>query len=152
MKIIKMIAVGLMLQTAVSSAVLAAETGTKDEAISLTKKAVSFHKANGNSKAFAEINNKTGQFVDRDLYVYVLDTTGHVRAHGANEKLIDKDLIQLKDADGKPFITDIIKLVKTNKAGWVDYKWVNPISKKIESKSTYVEPVGDLGFAVGVYK
>lgn len=152
MKIIKLIAAGLILQTALLTAVAASERGTKEEATSLTKKAIAFYKANGKDKTYAEINNKSGQFVDRDLYVYVIDATGHVRAHGANAKLVDKDLIQLKDADGKAFIVEIVNMVKTNKAGWIDYKWINPVSKQIESKTTYVEPVGDFGFAVGVYK
>ena len=152
MKSLWTLAACAVLHTAFLAPAVAAEKGSKDEAVALTKKAIAFYKANGKDKAYAEISNNSGQFVDRDLYVYVVDTTGHVRAHGTNPKLIDKDLSQLKDADGKNFISELMANVKANKSGWVDYKWTNPTNKQIESKTTYIEPVGDLGFAVGVYK
>lgn len=134
---------------AVSSA---ADKGTKEEAVALAHKAIAFYKANGKDKAFAEVSNKTGQFVDRDMYVYILDTKGIMMAHGANEKLIGKDLTNLKDADGKLFAQELIGLAKAKKSGWVDYKWPHPVTKQIESKTTYLEPHDGYGFAVGVYK
>ncbi|MES2257977.1 MAG: cache domain-containing protein [Pseudomonadota bacterium] len=152
MKLISKIAMGVLLQCALTGAVVAADKGNRDEAVSLTKKAIAFYAANGKDKTFEEINSKPGRFVDRDLYVYVIDSSGLVHAHGANSKLIGKDLSLLKDADGKPFIVEIVTLVKANKAGWVDYQWVNPVTKQIEPKSTYVEPAGGMGFAVGVYR
>lgn len=152
MKAIGMFTAGLLLNVAIMGTAAAADKGTKEEAVALTKKAIATYKSAGKEKAYTDINDKNGPFVDRDLYVYVVDSTGHVRAHGTNPKLIDKDLSQLKDADGKNFIAELIANVKANKSGWVDYKWTNPISKQIESKTTYIEPVGDLGFAVGVYK
>lgn len=145
-------ATAVLLSMTFMGTAVAADKGTKEEAIALTKKAIALYKSAGKEKAYAEINDKSGQFVDRDLYVYVVDTTGHVRAHGTNPKLIDKDLSLLKDADGKNFIAELMANVKANKSGWVDYKWTHPISKQIEAKTTYIEPVGDLGFAVGVYK
>lgn len=152
MKTIKLWASVLLCNAALMGVAVAADKGTKEEAVALTKKAIALYKSAGKEKAYAEINDKNGQFVDRDLYVYVVDNTGHVRAHGTNPKLIDKDLSQLKDADGKNFIAELVGNVKSNKQGWVDYKWTNPVSKQIEAKTTYIEPVGELGFAVGVYK
>lgn len=147
-----MVAAGVLLGAAVMGMAVAAEKGTKEEAVALTKKAIELYKSAGKDKAYVAINDKNGPFIDRDLYVYVVDATGHVRAHGTNPKLIDKDLSQLKDADGKNFISELTAKVKAKQSGWVDYKWTNPVSKQIEAKTTYIEPVGDLGFAVGVYK
>jgi cytochrome c len=130
----------------------AADKGSKEEAVALVHKAIAFYKANGKDKAFAEVSNKSGQFVDRDMYVYILDTNGMMMAHGANEKLIGKDLNNLKDADGKLFAQELIGLAKAKKSGWVDYKWPNPVTKQIEAKTTYIEPHDGYGFAVGVYK
>jgi signal transduction histidine kinase len=152
MKALTVVAASMVFELAVAGAVFAADKGTKDEAIALTKKAVAFYKSAGADKAFSAINDKNGVFVDRDLYVYVIDSTGRVRAHGGNSRLLGKDLTQLKDADGKPFIANIVDMVKAKKSGWIDYKWVDPVNQQIESKSSYVEPVDDLGFAVGVYK
>ena len=43
-----------------------AGNATKDEAQAMVKKGIAFIKANGPEKAYAEISNKSGQFVDRD--------------------------------------------------------------------------------------
>ncbi len=83
--------------------------------------------------------------------VAVLDASGNVLAHGANEKLVGKSLAQLKDADGKAFVQEIMGHVTANKPGWVDYRWVNPVSKEIEAKSSFVEVQGGYGFMVGAY-
>jgi cytochrome c len=49
-----------------------AETGaTKDEAVAMVKKAVAYIKAEGPDKAYKEISNPSGQFVERDLYIVV---------------------------------------------------------------------------------
>ncbi len=61
---------------------------TAAEATAMVKKGVAFAKANGKDKAYAEISNKAGQFIDRDLYLVVYGLDGTVRAHGANEKMI----------------------------------------------------------------
>ncbi len=53
----------------------------------MAKKAADLFKDKGKD-AFAVFNNKQGPFVDRDLYVAVLDASGNVLAHGANEKLV----------------------------------------------------------------
>jgi len=37
-------------------------------------------------------------------------------------------------------------------AGWVEYKWQNPVSKAIEAKATYVVRVGQYSVGVGAYK
>lgn len=135
---------------ALSLNVNAADRATKDEAKAMAKKAADLFKEKGKD-AFVIFNNKQGPFVDRDLYVAVLDASGNVLAHGANEKLVGKSLAQLKDADGKPFVQDIMAHVAGNKAGWVDYRWVNPVSKEIEAKSSYIEVQGAHGFMVGAY-
>ncbi len=152
MKKIFTLFIGACLSIGFMTASNAADKGTKEEAKALAQKAIAYYKTHGKDKTFAEVNNKSGQFVDRDMYVYILDANGMMMAHGANEKLIGKDLTNLKDADGKLFAQELIALTKAKKSGWVDYKWPNPVTKQIESKTTYLEPADGYGFAVGVYK
>lgn len=130
----------------------AGDKGTREEAVALVKKAAAYLQANGKDKAFAEFSNPKGQFVDRDMYVYAADMNGIALAHGANAKLIGKSVMELKDADGKPFIKELYEVANTKGKGWVDYKWPNPVTKVIEPKTTYVEKVGDVVIACGVYK
>jgi len=72
---------------------------TAEQAQAMVKKGVSFIKANGKEKGYAEVTNKAGAFIDRDLYLVVYGLDGTVRAHGANDKMVGKNLIELKDAE-----------------------------------------------------
>jgi signal transduction histidine kinase len=131
---------------------LATERGTADEAEAMVKKAVSYAKANGKDKLISEVNGGKGQFIDRDLYVSVWTTKAVVLAHGANTKLVGKDIIELKDADGKFFMKEIVDKSASAGKGWVDYKWVNPVTKEIQAKSAYFEKVDDIIVSTGFYK
>jgi signal transduction histidine kinase len=127
--------------------------GTPAEAEAMVKKAVAYIKAVGPEKAFAEISNLKGMFVDRDLYVVVYDLNGKCLAHGQNPKfLVGKDLIGMKDPDGKYYVKERVELAKTKSHFWQDYKFSNPLSKKIAPKSMYIEKMGNYLVGCGVYK
>src|SRR5262245_26272593 len=61
---------------ACANSALAGEFATKDEAVAMVKKAVVFIKDQGAEKAYGEFSNKSGSFVDRDLYVVVYGLDG----------------------------------------------------------------------------
>jgi hypothetical protein len=131
----------------------AAEGGaTAAQATAMVKKGVAFIKANGKTKGYAEISTKGGQFSDRDLYLVVYGMDGMVHAHGANEKMIGKNLIDLKDVDGKAFVKERIDLANAKGSFWQDYKFTNPENKKIEPKSMYCEKLDDTVVCGGIYK
>jgi cytochrome c len=133
------------------SPVLAAEHATKPEAEAMVRKASAYLKANGREKGFAEISNKQGQFNDRDLYIVVYGTDGVVRAHGANARMIGKNLMELKDVDGKQFVKERVEMAKKKSPFWQDYKFTNPVSGAIEPKTMYCQPEEDLIVCGGVY-
>jgi signal transduction histidine kinase len=130
----------------------AAEFGTKDEAVAMVKKAVVFIKDQGADKAYSEISNKSGPFIDRDLYVVVYGLDGKVLAHGANSKLIGKDLLDAQDVDGKPYVKERVDMARAQPTFWQDYKFANPVSKKVEPKQMYCERVGETAVCSGIYK
>ena len=136
----------------IGTVVFAAEKGTAEEATAMVKKGVDYVKTHGKEKAFAEFSNPSGQFVKGDLYVMVYDMDGLNKAHGANSKLIGKNLLDIKDANGVYIVKSFIEVAKGKGKGWVDYKWPNNITKAVESKSTYVEKVDDVLIGVGIYK
>ena len=125
---------------------------TAAEATAMVKKGVAFIKAQGKDKGYAEVSSKTSQFKDRDLYLTVYGMDGTVRAHGANEKMIGKNLIELKDVDGKAFVKERIELAASKGTFWQDYKFTNPTNKKIEPKSMYCEKLEDAVVCGGIYK
>jgi signal transduction histidine kinase len=131
----------------------AAEGGaTTDDAVAMVKKGVAFIKAQGNDRGYAAVTSKTSQFKDRDLYLVVYGLDGVVRAHGANEKMVGKNLIDLKDVDGKAFVKERVELGLAKASFWQDYKFTNPENKKIEPKSMYCERLDDTVVCGGIYK
>jgi len=125
---------------------------TAEQATAMVKKGVAFIKANGTDKGYAEITSKTSQFKFEDLYLVVYGLDGMVHAHGANEKMVGRNLIELKDVDGKPFVKERVELAQSKGTFWQDYKFTNPVSKKIEPKRAYCERLDDVAVCGGIYK
>jgi cytochrome c len=125
---------------------------TADEATAMVKEGVAFVKANGTEKAAAEIANKEGKFRKDDLYLVIYGLDGTVRAHGSNQKMVGKNLIALKDIDGKEFVKERVELAKAKGTFWQDYKFTNPTTKKIEPKAMYCEKLDDAVVCGGIYK
>jgi cytochrome c len=129
-------------------AVLAAGQATPDEAKAMAIKAADYLKANGPEKALPEFSAKDSPWHDRDLYVTVQDSKGVMVAHGTNNGLIGRTVLDLKDVDGKPFNHEVQAVKDT---GWVAYKWQNPVTKAVEGKTQYTVRVGDYVVGVGAY-
>lgn len=131
--------------------VQASEFGTRDEAVAMVKRVQEKFRADGPQATFAAVSDKSDKnFHDRDLYPFIYDLAGVNVAHGARPVLIGKDLISLKDQDGKYLIQEMIQIANTTGNGWVDYKWPHPLTNKIEDKTSYIEKMGDYFVGVGV--
>lgn len=142
---------------ALATPAVAAEFGTREEAVAMVKRIQEQFKKDGPEATFKAVSDKTTKtYHDRDLYPFIYHANGPKKgvnvAHGARPALIGKNLIDLKDQDGKYLIREMIELANGPGHGWVDYKWPNPITNKIEDKSSYVERMGDYFVGVGVYR
>jgi cytochrome c len=131
-----------------------AEFGTKPEAVAMVKRVQEMFKKDGPDATFKAVSDPSvKEFHDRDLYPFIYTLSGLCVAHGARPALIGKNLIDIKDQDGKYLIRDFIEVAKGPGSGWTDYKWPNPQTNKIEDKSSYSEKLGDDYFVgVGVYR
>ena len=129
----------------------AAEFGTRDEAIAMVRRVQEKFRKDGPDATFKAINNKA--FVDRDLFPWVYRLSdGTNMANALVPAVRGKELIDLKDQDGKYLIREMIHIAGGPGFGWVNYKWPNPINNKIEDKTSYVEKMGDYFVGVGVYR
>lgn len=129
------------------------EFGSAAEAEALVKDGIGFLMAHGKQALIDEVKKlNKGLFIDRDLYliVYGLDTIN--LAHGTNPRLVGADGNVFKDVDGKYFIKDIVATAQRNGSGWVDYKFVHPLTQEIKVKSAYFEKAGDVILSCGYYK
>ena len=156
MKLEKLVIIALIIFFAfiISSSVSLAALGkgTKTEAEALVKKAIAYLKVNGKDKTLEEINKSGGPFDKGDLYVFAYDITATIVAHPKNPKLIGKNLMNIPDNSGIYFRKEIVEIAKSKGSGWVDYKYTNPETRKLESKTTYLQKFGDLILCCGAYK
>lgn len=124
----------------------------KDDASALVQDAAKYLKANGREKALQEISKADGKWVKGELYVFAYDFQGVIVAHPKNAKLVGKNMLEVPDVDGKLFRKDIVEAAKSKGSGWVDYKYKNPESGKIEEKTTFLLKAGDVILCCGIYR
>lgn len=135
-----------------ASAAFATDRGSADEAKALTLKAAALFEAKGPA-AIDAFNETKNSFVDRDLYITVTDHQGVVRASsGPSAALIGKNTWDAEDPDGKKFVQEFWKVADDGDGqGWLTYKYVDPFTKKLARKKTFVRRIGDYVLTCGSY-
>lgn len=126
--------------------------GTPAEAQALLKKAVAHYEAVGRAQALADFTAKKAPFAQLDLYVFCIGPDRTVVAHGADPKEVGVKIETLKDVDGKVFGPELWTQGNAPGGGSVEYRWTNPVTKKVQSKISYVRKVGTDVCGVGAYK
>lgn len=138
--------------TILSNVTLADDFGTQKDAEAMVQKAVAHIKSSGAETAYADFTAQKPEFINHDVYVVVYDLNGKCLAHGQNAKQVGKDLIEFKDADGKAFIKERVDLANSKGKFWQDYKFTDPVTKKILPKSAYCEKADQSIVCAGIYK
>lgn len=128
------------------------DRGTPDEAVAMVKKVIADMKKSGKEKVIQDIQNKSTRYLDRDLYVSIGTLDGVTVANGQNPRIAGKNVIEMKDMDGKYVNKERIEIAKTKGQGWLEFKWPDPVSKEMGKKSMYVERYEDLQIGCGIYK
>ena len=138
------------------SAVAIAESGhTADDAKAFVQKAAQYLKSEGKEKALAAFNDPKGAFVDGDLYLVAMDWSDGkmtMLAHGTNKAMVGKPQADMKDAEGRDFMHEVVAGLGKSDEIWVSYSWPNPATKKIARKKTYYTKAGDVVIGAGVYE
>jgi signal transduction histidine kinase len=123
---------------------------TEKDAVALVEKGAQFMRTHGKDRMIQKINTKDPEFFSGALYLALRDMNGITVAHPTTA-LIGKNLVDVPDADGKLFRREMMEAARQG-SGWVEYKFKNPASGKVEPKITYVLRVGDVALEAGVYK
>jgi signal transduction histidine kinase len=146
------IAALLVISGSIATTALAAGQATREDAIALAHKVEERLKTDGPEKTFAAITAK--EFNDRDMYPAIVEIDGVMLAHGGNAAIVGKKMTGVKDPNGRSPGQEMEAVAKTGAPGWVEYSWPNPITKKIEDKTSYVDPIAGTNYyvAVGIYK
>ena len=147
-KVVALLCVALGLQ----SSAMAEDKRKPEEAVAMVKRGVAYIKEVGVEKAMAEFNNPKGKFVDGSLYIFAYDLKG-VNLASPNPKIVGRNMIDFKDPNGKETVKAYIAAANSPAGnGWVDFVWPHPITKEMQQKSAYVQKVGDILIACGIYK
>jgi signal transduction histidine kinase len=142
---------GLLVATFAAHAQDKVKYATPAEAEALVKKAVAYYDKHGKEKSFAEFEKRPGPFAERDLYVTVYDMKANCLSH-INPKMIGKNMMDLRDANGKYHIKERMEQAAVKDSGWQDFTFFNPQTKKVEPKQMYWVKHDNMVFAAGAYK
>jgi cytochrome c len=123
------------------AAVFAAEAPQSKEAkqiVALVDKAAALTESKGKT-AFPEFKKKGSEWLKGETYIFIADMNGTILMHPANPELETKNILDLKDANGKAFMREFIETAKKG-SGWVEYMWPKPGEKKPSKKLAYIKP------------
>lgn len=144
----------LSLSLVISQTVWSEDLATKDECVAMCEKAAKIGKEKGADELIRLANDPKGPFVWKDSYVYVANfETKLLVAHPFNAALINKNIANIKDVNGKMFFLEILNMAKEKGDGWIEYMWPKPGQKVPVPKASYVLRVPGQSLAViaGVY-
>ncbi len=82
-------------------------------------------------------------------YFFVSDLNNICIMHPIKQKLIGKDLSNVKDPDGKYLFREFSRVARAHGSGFVEYKWPMPGREKPVSKLSYVKLFAPWGWVIG---
>lgn len=131
----------------------AAEKPTAEQVKTLTQEAAKLLQSRDLDSARRAFDTE-GAYRFGEIYVNVIDGNGTWLVYPPNPKHEGKSVLNVRDADGKLLVQDIIRLARSQGEGWVEYRWLNPVSNRVEPKMSYVKYLSDKDMVVyvGMYR
>lgn len=124
----------------------------RQTAVALVRKGVAHLKAVGKRRACDDFDDADSEFVFGEYYISAFDINGVRVANGSDPRTRGEQILDIRDADGKQHVRAIIEKAKSRGKGWEDYKWMNPVTRRVEPKSVYFELVDDVVVSCGIYR
>jgi signal transduction histidine kinase len=117
---------------------------TVSEMVGLVERAAAYGHAEGEARAFAEISNRSGAFIDGDgHYIYAYDYNGTLLAHPYLPEKVGTSLLERTDQFGMKTIRALVETARSG-GGYIVFVWPNPDKgNRDELKIGYVLPVNE---------
>jgi hypothetical protein len=115
--------------------------GCADEARALVDKAVALIQGEGAASAIQRFHRRDGGFVDRDLFIIVLDRRGYFRAFGMDPGKADKPAVAAPGVNIDELNAKSYGAADAG-GGWIEFKSLHPQTKLPVDKMAYVMPAG----------
>ncbi len=126
------------------------DRGTAREARAMVERAIALYDAEG-LLAFREISRDPApEFLDRDLYVFVIDRVGFMAAHALFPEAVGSSALHARDIEGKYYVREMLERASEDGV-WVDYVFLDPIRGRPAPKSAWVVLHDGFLFACGIY-
>jgi len=142
----------LLAVAAATAAATAQSAGTPAQAEALVRDGIAHLEAQGRERAFTDFSDPNGPFRRGELYLVAYAPDGVVLAHGAMPRLIGRNLLRLADPDGRFFVRERVERAQREGRFWQQYRFVNPVSGQVESKSTYCHGTPGAIVCAGIYE
>jgi cytochrome c len=107
----------------------------------LVIKAATLIEKEGKTAALTEFRKKDSEWLHGDTYLYAYDSKGNVLLNAAFPQREGTNISGQKDAKGKPFQDEILKVAATQGSGWVSYMFPKPGQTEPSEKWAYVKKV-----------
>jgi len=121
----------------------AAPEPQSDEAkqiVALVEKAAALIEARGQA-AFPEFRKKDSEWYNGTTYIFVNDMQGTSMVNPPKPEIEGTNNLDMKDANGKALIREMIDMLKTKESGWIDYMWPKPGETEPSRKLSYIKKV-----------
>jgi len=147
--ILLFVGVIILLSPRISSS-LEPQSEEAKQTMALVDQAASLLQSKG-TEAFTEFRKKDSKWLKDDTYIFVFNMNGIELFHPIEPELEGKNIVDLKDVNGKAYVQETIETAKTQGSGWIDYMLPKPGESKPSKKSSYFKKVkvGEETFIVG---
>lgn len=123
-----------------------------EELVAFVEKAYEYAHVHGQEAALKEFNNKSGRFVDGELYIFAYDSNGTTLALPFQPELIGTDRWNITDPQGTKYIHELKDAAQSG-GGFVRYLYADPSDNfTVKQKLSFVMMVDrDWFIGAGIY-
>ena len=107
----------------------------------MVERAVEFIAQTGRAAAVQRFHDRSGGFVDRDMFIIVIDRNGWFRAFGMDPSKADKPAVAAPGVNIDELNARTWRCADEG-GGWLQFKSLHPITKLPADKMAYVLPAG----------
>lgn len=86
---------------------------------------------------------------DRSAYIYTESLSGYSICNPANPDLEGTFTLGQEDANGKLIVQEMVEMASYTGYGFMEYDYLNPVSNKIEAKTTFIQRIPNSNWYIG---
>ena len=129
-----------------------ADNPDAEKAKAMVAQALAYMETHGAAALIEKVNADAPEFHQDEFYVFVLDSAGTIMAHPIDPSLVGVDDQAGKDADGNTFLARMAAAAADSPDGnWFDYRWPNPVTEEVSTKSSWIVMRDDHVVGVGIH-